>query len=115
DFGSGFSHTNESAHPGYYQVLLERYHINAELTSTLRCGYHKYTYLSAQNKRLVVNLAVSNERITDWAIDPDGDHAFKGFQTAREKVFFYATANHKIKNISGLKEKDDEVSVVNFA
>ena len=32
DFGSSFSHTNESAHPGYYQVFLERYNINAELT-----------------------------------------------------------------------------------
>jgi putative alpha-1,2-mannosidase len=38
DFGSAFSHKNETAHPGYYQVFLERYNINAELTSTLRCG-----------------------------------------------------------------------------
>jgi putative alpha-1,2-mannosidase len=93
DFGSPFSHQNESAHPGYYQVFLERYNINAELTSTLRCGYHKYIYKAGQNKKLVVNLAVSNERVTDWAIKPEGDHAFKGFQNAHEKVFFYAIAN----------------------
>jgi predicted alpha-1,2-mannosidase len=115
DFGSSFSHTNESAHPGYYQVFLERYNINAELTSTLRCGYHKYTYQGGQAKRLVVNLEVSNERVTDWELEREGDHAFKGFQNAREKVFFYATANHKIKNLGGLKDKDDNVSVVDFA
>src|SRR5258708_2037429 len=114
DFGSHFSHKNESAHPGYYQVFLERYNINAELTSTLRCGYHRYTYKGGQNKKLVVNLAVSNERVTNWEIEPEGDNAFNGFQNAREKVYFYATANHKIKNIGGLKNKDDDISVVNF-
>lgn len=115
DFGSSFSHTNESAHPGYYQVFLERYNINAELTSTLRCGYHRYTYQKGQNKRLVVNLAVSNERVTDWEIEREGDASFKGYQTANEKVFFYAIANQKIKNLGGLNGKNDNVSVVDFA
>src|SRR6201991_534655 len=44
NYKSGYKHTNESAHPGYYQVYLERYGINAELTSTLRCAFHKYTF-----------------------------------------------------------------------
>jgi putative alpha-1,2-mannosidase len=62
-FGSRFSHAYESARPGYYQVLLERYAINAELTTTLRCGYHKYTYADNRDKKLIVNLAVSHERV----------------------------------------------------
>lgn len=115
DFGSPFSHQNESAHPGYYQVFLERYNINAELTSTLRCGFHKYTYKTAQPKKLVVNLAVSNERIRDWHIEPAGDHAFQGYQTASEKVYFYALANQKITGIESLKNNGREISVVNFA
>jgi putative alpha-1,2-mannosidase len=69
DFASVFSHKNESARPGYYQVYLERYRINAELTSTLRAGFHRYTFSDdSQTKRLVVNLAVSNEKIVDWKI-----------------------------------------------
>ena len=44
DYSSPYSHKNESARPGYYQVFLERYGVNAELTSTLRCGFHKYTF-----------------------------------------------------------------------
>jgi predicted alpha-1,2-mannosidase len=116
DFGSPFSHTNESAHPGYYQVYLERYGINAELTSTLRCGYHRYTYKdNGQAKKLVVNLAVSNERIRDWWIEPDGDHAFKGYQTASEKVFFYAVANYQIKGIEQLRSGRHRLPVVAFA
>ncbi|HTV62322.1 MAG TPA: GH92 family glycosyl hydrolase [Verrucomicrobiae bacterium] len=115
DFGSTFNHTNESAHPGYYQVFLERYGINAELTTTLRCGYHKYTYKPGENKKLIINLAVSNERIRDWKIEQEGDHALQGFQTASEKVYFYAIASQKIKNIESLKGTRREISVVNFA
>ena len=115
DFESPFSHQNESAHPGYYQVFLERYHINAELTSTLRCGFHRYTYKTNQPKKLVVNLAVSNERIRDWHIEAVGDHGFQGFQTASEKVFFYALASQKIAGIQSLRNKGPEISVVSFA
>jgi predicted alpha-1,2-mannosidase len=115
DFGSAFSHKNESAHPGYYQVYLKRYGINVELTSTLRSGYHRYTYTDGtQPKKLVVNLAVSNERIKDWKIEQDGDNSFKGFQVASEKVFFYARSNYKIKNIEMLKGEKADLPVVDF-
>ena len=114
DFGSVFSHTNESAHPGYYQVLLQRYGINAELTTTLRCGYHRYTYPAGRDQKLVVNLPVSNERVRRWQIMAEGDNAFKGFQAAGEKVYFYAIANHKIRNIDQLQGDRDMLPVVNF-
>jgi putative alpha-1,2-mannosidase len=52
NYKSGFSHKNESAHPGYYRVYLERYHINVELTSTLRCAFHKYTFKQGESKKL---------------------------------------------------------------
>ena len=121
NFGSTFSHTNESAHPGYYQVYLERYGINAELTTTLRCGYHKYTYKPGENKKLIVNLTVANGKVTGWHIKQDGDYAFKGFQSTREDVFFYAVANQKIKDIEELtntetltNKEDVKICVVNF-
>jgi len=115
DFGSTFSHKNESAHPGYYQVYLERYGINAELTSTLRTGYHRYTYKdNSQPKKLIVNLAVSNERIRDWKFELDGDNAFKGYQAASEKVYFYAVSNYKIKGVEMLKGPKADLPVVDF-
>lgn len=115
DFGSRFSHDNESARPGYYQVLLDRYAINVELTTTLRCGYHRYTYTGDQRKKLIVNLAVSNERVRDWEIRQDGDYAFAGRQRANEHVFFYAVSNHKILEIETLGSGRRELSLVNFA
>ena len=39
---SKFSHKDESAHAGYYQVRLTDYNINVELTATERCGIQRY-------------------------------------------------------------------------
>ena len=114
DYCSKFSHKNETAHPGYYQVFLDRYAVNAELTSTLRCAFHKYTFRAGEHKKLIANLSVSNERVRNWDIQQEGDHIFKGFQQAGEKMYFYATTNHKIKNIESLKKDKKELSVINF-
>jgi putative alpha-1,2-mannosidase len=39
-----FSHADEKAYPGYYRVTLQPWDIKCELTTTLRTGWHKYTY-----------------------------------------------------------------------
>lgn len=115
DYKSSFSHKNESAHPGYYQVYLQRYSINAELTSTLRCAFHKYTFKQGAPKKLIADLALSNERVRRWDIRQEGENVFTGFQQAGEKMYFYAVTNHKIKNIDSLKKDKKTVPVINFA
>lgn len=114
NYSSTFSHTNESAHPGYYQVYLVRYHVNAELTSTLRCAFHKYTFQAGESKKLIAELSQSNERVRRWDIQQEGDNVFKGFQQTGEKLYFYATSNHKIQSIEPLKTGAREFSVVTF-
>ena len=115
NYRSGFSHDKESAHPGYYQVFLERYNINVELTSTLRCAYHKYEYPSGSDKKLLADLSISNERVRAWDIQQDGDRAFKGFHHAGEKIYFYAVSNYAIAGIDSLRKEAKVVSVVRFA
>jgi predicted alpha-1,2-mannosidase len=114
NYGSSYKHNNESAHPGYYRVYLERYGVNAELTSTLRCAFHKYTFREGVSKRLLADLSSSNERVRSWSITQDGENVFTGFQQTGEKMYFYAVANHKIKNIDSLKTEKKKVSIVNF-
>ena len=114
DYKSSFSHKNESAHPGYYQVYLERYGVNAELTSTLRCAFHKYTFKPAQHKKLIADLSMANERVKSWNIIQQGENIFTGFQETGEKMYFYAVANHKIKNIDSMKKESKLVPVINF-
>lgn len=114
DFGSVFRHENETAEPAYYRVFLERYEINAELSSTLRCGYHKYTFEANRPKRLIAQLNRSNERVSDWQIEQQGEQAFQGYQQTGGKIYFYAQTNHSIKSIESLGEGREEISVVNF-
>ena len=115
DYCSAYSHKNESAHPGYYQVYLKRYGINAELTSTLRCAFHKYTFKPGQSQKLLADLSSSNEKVRSWEIKQGGENVFKGFQQTGEKMYFYAVSNHAIKNIDSQKSEKHEISVVNFA
>ena len=114
DFGSAFSHDKESAEPGYYQVFLKRYGIQAELTSTLHCGFHKYTFPKGEPRKLIVNLARSNEGVQDWQIEQDGTNVFKGFQQTGGKVYFYAKANQQISAIETMEEGRHKISVVSF-
>ncbi|MGY3052404.1 putative alpha-1,2-mannosidase [Pedobacter sp. UYEF25] len=114
DYKSAFSHKNESAHPGYYQVYLERYNINAELTSTLRCAFHKYNFKPGAPEKLIADLSMSNERVQSWNIEQESENVFSGFQQTGGKMYFYAVANHKIKNIDSLKGKKKILPVVNF-
>src|SRR5665647_1013623 len=41
---SEFSHDEEIASPGYYSVFLKTFGIKAELTATMHCGLHRYTF-----------------------------------------------------------------------
>lgn len=55
-FRSRFSHDNEKAEPGYYQVFLEDYHINAEHTATTRVGMHRYTFPKSDEAHVILDL-----------------------------------------------------------
>lgn len=56
DFHSKFSHETEVASPGYHSLHLDRYGIDAELTSTKRVGFHKYTFTAEGEPAIVLNL-----------------------------------------------------------
>ena len=53
---SKFSHDEESASAGYYQVRLKDYDINVELTATPRCGIQRYTFPGG-DAAVLLNLA----------------------------------------------------------
>lgn len=56
DFYSKFKHEAEKASPGYHLVDLERYDISAELTSTKRVGFHRYTFPTEGSPAILFNL-----------------------------------------------------------
>lgn len=79
---SPFSHANESASPGYYRVLLDRYQTTAELTTTTRVSLHKYTFPKDQTAGVVIDLVrgISN-RVTAGELNVVSDRRLTGFRT----------------------------------
>jgi len=114
---SGYSHKNESARPGYYQVYLERYGVNAEMTSTLRCAYHKYTFRKGDDKKLLLNLSRMNERrpVRVWNFKQENENTFSGSQGSGETIYFYAVANHNIKSVDSIRNNRERITIINFA
>lgn len=55
-YRSGFSHSEEIAHPGYYSVILNKYNIKAELTATSRAGFHKYTFCKRDSAHIILDM-----------------------------------------------------------
>jgi predicted alpha-1,2-mannosidase len=111
-FVSHFSHKNEKASPAYYQVYLDDYNINVRLTSTLRCGYHRYEYKNSSGRKILFDLAKANGRVSGWTIEQDGPSVLKGYQqTGRERIFFYAVLSCRIDKL----EKKNEGTREGFA
>ena len=52
-YQSSFSHEGEIAKPGYHKVFLKDYGIIAELSSTTRVGFHRYTFPRTSNKSII--------------------------------------------------------------
>ena len=48
--------TDEVNHPGYYAAKLTRYGVKAELTSTRRVGFHRYTFPASNDSHITVDI-----------------------------------------------------------
>jgi predicted alpha-1,2-mannosidase len=111
-FGSHFSHNTEKASPAFYEVYLDDDKVNVSLTSTLRCGYHRYEYKNPRNRQILFDLAKSNERVSEWSIEQSGQQAVQGFQqTGGDRIYFYAVLNQAIERL----EKKEEGAKNGFA
>ena len=114
NYYSGYSHENESAKVGYYQVFLERFGINAEMTATMRCAFHKFTYRNGDTKKLALDLSQMNSvRVggTVWDFKQVNENTFSGSQS---DIFFYAVANHKIESTDVIGNNNKKVTIINF-
>ncbi|MDR1722445.1 MAG: GH92 family glycosyl hydrolase [Tannerella sp.] len=115
DYHSHYSHDREEARPGYYRVFLDRYHIDAQLTTTLRCAYHRYTYPPAAIPKLLIDVQRSNAPVRSWEVKRESPHAFSGHQAAGETIYFYAISNHPLAHIAELRDTANLVTLFTFA
>jgi predicted alpha-1,2-mannosidase len=114
-YGSPFSHEREEAHPGYYSVYLDRYSVTAELTSTLRCAFHRYTFRTEDEKKLLIDITRSNNDVREWSLQVENPHAFSGSQWGDGKIYFWAETNYAIRDLTQMQQRGtNPVSIIRF-
>lgn len=103
-YRSRFSHDEEHAEPGYYQVHLADYDIRAELTASPRAGFHRYTYPSDQEARLVIDLAhtIHEHRNPITELRVINNHEIEGLKRTRgwaqnHHIYFHARFSRPFK------------------
>ncbi len=55
-YRSGFDRKNEVAQAGYYAVLLDKYNVKAELTSTKRVAFQRFTYPKSEQSHIIFDI-----------------------------------------------------------
>ncbi len=117
DYFSPFDHGQEKVRPGYHQVYLDRYGINAELTATTRVGFHRYHYTDSEKPRQIL-LRLGGQlgpvKLTETRLQRIGTRTLYGFVTngatiRRPKptpVFFHIELDTDIENLSTWKGEE---------
>ena len=115
-FYSDFSHDREEASPGYYQVNLDSYNIQAELTASDRVGYHKYTFPKSDEAHIILDMVYNvyhHENKNVWTfIRVENDSLVTGYRQtkgwARTKKVFFAMQFSKPFKSYGHKKYNEE-------
>lgn len=115
-YSSAFSHAKEKASPGFYSVVLDDFNVQASMTTTRRCGFHRYAFPQSGPNFVMVDLNHGNEGactivaedgrdvVISAEIKVVGDRAIEGYRissgwTPQQHVYFHAEFSQPFKTI----------------
>lgn len=91
-YRSRFSHSAEIAEPGFYSVLLADEQVQAELTTSERVGFHKYTFADGATPHILVDLvhSINNRQVIYSFLRIENDSLITGYR----QVYGWAKNRH---------------------
>ena len=102
---SAYSHDREKAEPGYYYVHIERYNIDAHLTTTERVGIHRYQYNDSDESKVVVDLRYGTgwDQLRNGVLEQTGPRTLSGLRYSRgwandQRIYFHTEFSKDIKS-----------------
>ncbi len=110
-YASKYSHDNEVVKPNYYSLLLDKYNIKAELTTTERVGFHKYTYPKGKPASILIDLKEGIrhnayeayvKKLDDYTIQ--GYRYIKGWGKSSRRVYFVLKSDKKIEQFTAYSD-----------
>ncbi|MBP9120229.1 MAG: GH92 family glycosyl hydrolase [Ignavibacterium sp.] len=114
-YRSRYSHQTEEAYPGFYKVKLDDYNINAELTTTERVGFHKYTFPKTDSAHIILDLTSGiynyDGKVIWSSIRVENDTLVTGYRQtngwARTRLLYFAMTFSKPIESYGLVNKEE--------
>lgn len=102
-YASRFSHSNETAEPGFYSVKLDKHGILAELSATPRCGVHRYSFPNTGNNKILLDL-VHRDVVLKCGFKRVSDLIYTGYRFSRawadsQMVFFAVKFRQTPQNV----------------
>jgi predicted alpha-1,2-mannosidase len=102
EYASHFSHKNEKASPGYYEVLLDKNNIRAALTTSVRSGMHEYSFPNTISEGKVLLDLKHRDEVLESSLEMVNDHEVRGMRRSRswaqnQILFFYMKFDRSIK------------------
>lgn len=103
-YKSHFSHENEIVSPGYYGVLLDRYNINVELTTTDRVAVHRYTFNNNGGQKAFVIDLNHRDKLVKAGFDKSNPDIIMGYRESsswnpHQHCYFALQTSVPYKNI----------------
>lgn len=100
-YASTFRHETEKAYPGYYSVRLDDHKVKAEMTTTERVGFHRYTADKAGEMSVLLDL-IHRDPVLQASIEFVDERTIKGMRHsanwARDmRVYFVMEFSKPIK------------------
>lgn len=109
-YRSAYSHDQEYATAGYYQVMLQDYNINAEVTATDRVAYLRFTFPESKSSHLIFDIGHQqgeSGKVKDSEVWINEDGSVEGWVVtlpeyikkyqpgADQRIYFSAVADKK--------------------
>ncbi|NNM85958.1 MAG: glycoside hydrolase family 92 protein [Phycisphaerales bacterium] len=106
DYHSPYSHGDESAHPGFYQVRLLKPNINVELTATVHAGLAKFIFPARQQANILIPISHTLTNTHQAEIQIVSDREIEGMVKSQTfcgshhfyRVYFVMRFSHRFKS-----------------
>lgn len=98
-YGASFSHKNEKAEPGYYEVLLNS-GIRVQLAVTERAGIHTYTFNNKSKAKYILLDLDHRDKLLDCEMNIESKKAVSGSRRSRawaqnQHFYFYLESENE--------------------
>ncbi|WP_203256896.1 GH92 family glycosyl hydrolase [Hyunsoonleella ulvae] len=120
NYKSTYKKESEEATPGYYKVYLDDFKVQVELTASEHVAYHRYTYNTAKDAKLLIDLQYGVTwnvkdipgNVLDAHQQFEDDYTLIGYRKARQwakrDLYYVIKFSNKITNKNELLPPDNK-------